>query len=134
MVNKKLITENNKLNTNRSFGLLFFIIFLLIGIWPLKDGENLRIWSIFLSSIFLLLGLINSKFLTPFKIFWIKLGDFLGKLISPVVMSIIYFLILTPTGLIMRLLGKDILKLKKNKNKTYWQKKDKNVSKMKNQF
>ncbi len=134
MVNKKLITENNKLNTNRSFGLLFFIIFLLIGIWPLKDGENLRIWSIFLSSIFLLLGLINSKFLTPFKIFWIKLGDFLGKLISPVVMSIIYFLILTPTGLIMRLLGKDILKLKKNTNKTYWQKKDKNVSKMKNQF
>ena len=134
MFEKKNIKKNDKFENNKSFGILFFIVFILVSIWPLKNGEDLRIWSLLISLVFLFLGLINSKILTPLKSVWIKLGYFLGNIISPVVMGIIYFLVLTPTGLIMRLLGKDILKLNKNKLNTYWEKKSKNQSTMKNQF
>ena len=134
MFEKKNIKKNDKFENNKSFGILFFIVFILVSIWPLKNGEDLRIWSLLISLVFLFLGLINSKILTPLKSVWIKFGYFLGNIISPVVMGIIYFLVLTPTGLIMRLLGKDILKLNKNKLNTYWEKKSKNQSTMKNQF
>ena len=134
MFEKKNINKNDKFENNKSFGILFFIVFILVSVWPLKNGEDLRIWSLLISLAFLFLGLINSKILTPLKSVWIKLGYFLGNIISPVVMGIIYFLVLTPTGLIMRLLGKDILKLNKNKLNTYWEKKSKNQSTMKNQF
>jgi len=134
MFEKKNIKKNDKFENNKSFGILFFIVFILVSVWPLKNGEDLRIWSLLISLVFLFLGLINSKILTPLKSVWIKLGYFLGNIISPVVMGIIYFLVLTPTGLIMRLLGKDILKLNKNKLNTYWEKKSKNQSTMKNQF
>ena len=134
MFEKKNIKKNDKFENNKSFGILFFIVFILVSIWPLKNGEDLRIWSLLISLAFLFLGLINSKILTPLKSVWIKLGYFLGNIISPVVMGIIYFFVLTPTGLIMRLLGKDILKLNKNKLNTYWEKKSKNQSTMKNQF
>ena len=134
MFEKKNIKKNDKFENNKSFGILFFIVFILVSIWPLKNGEDLRIWSLLISLVFLFLGLINSKILTPLKSVWIKFGYLLGNIISPVVMGIIYFLVLTPTGLIMRLLGKDILKLNKNKLNTYWEKKSKNQSTMKNQF
>ena len=123
MFEKKNIKKNDKFENNKSFGILFFIVFILVSVWPLKNGEDLRIWSLLISLVFLFLGLINSKILTPLKSVWIKLGYFLGNIISPVVMGIIYFLVLTPTGIIMRLLGKDILKLNKNKLNTYWEKK-----------
>ena len=134
MFEKKNIKKNDKFENNKSFGILFFIVFILVSVWPLKNGEDLRIWSLLISLVFLFLGLINSKILTPLKSVWIQFGYFLGNIISPVVMGIIYFLVLTPTGLIMRLLGKDILKLNKNKLNTYWEKKSKNQSTMKNQF
>ena len=134
MFEKKNIKKNDKLENNKSFGILFFIVFILVSVWPLKNGEDLRIWSLLISLVFLFLGLINSKILTPLKSVWIKFGYLLGNIISPVVMGIIYFLVLTPTGIIMRLLGKDILKLNKNKLNTYWEKKSKNQSTMKNQF
>ena len=134
MFEKKNIKKNDKFENNKSFGILFFIVFILVSVWPLKNGEDLRIWSLLISLVFLFLGLINSKILTPLKSVWIKFGYFLGNIISPVVMGIIYFLVLTPTGIIMRLLGKDILKLNKNKLNTYWEKKSKNQSTMKNQF
>ena len=134
MFEKKNIKKNDKFENNKSFGILFFIVFILVSVWPLKNGEDLRIWSLLISLVFLFLGLINSKILTPLKSVWIKFGYLLGNIISPVVMGIIYFLVLTPTGLIMRLLGKDILKLNKNKLNTYWEKKSKNQSTMKNQF
>ena len=134
MFEKKNIKKNDKFENNKSFGILFFIVFILVSIWPLKNGEDLRIWSLLISLVFLFLGLINSKILTPLKSVWIKFGYLLGNIISPVVMGIIYFLVLTPTGIIMRLLGKDILKLNKNKLNTYWEKKSKNQSTMKNQF
>ena len=134
MFEKKNIKKNDKFENNKSFGILFFIVFILVSVWPLKNGEDLRIWSLLISLVFLFLGLINSKILTPLKSVWIKFGYLLGNIISPVVMGIIYFLVLTPTGIIMRLLGKDILKLNKNKLNTYWEKKSKNQSTMKNQF
>ena len=123
-----------KISSNRNFGLVFFIVFLVIAIFPLVNYSEIRVWSLILSFFFLILGLINSKFLTPFNKLWFKFGIFLGKIISPVVMGIIFFFVVTPIGIIMRLLSKDILNLKYNNENSYWIKKTGPKSKMKNQF
>ena len=123
-----------KISSNRSFGIVFFIVFLLIALYPLSYNGEIRAWSVIISFIFLVLGLLNSKILTPLNKLWFKFGIFLGKIISPIIMGIIFFLVVTPTGLIMRLLGKDVLNLKYNKNQSYWIEKNGPKSKMKNQF
>ena len=123
-----------KINSNRSFGIVFFIVFILIAIYPLTYYGEIRIWSLIISLTFLVLALLNSKILTPFNKLWFKFGIILGKIISPVIMGLIYFFIVTPIGLTMRLLRKDILNLKYNKNKSYWSEKNGPKSKMKNQF
>lgn len=134
MFKKISLNKIQNFENNKSFGILFFIVFFLIFIWPLKNSEDLRVWSLVIALIFLFLGLINSKLLTPLKILWIKLGHFLGNIISPLILSIIYFFVVTPTGLLMRLFRKDILRLKKNNKSTYWENKNSNNSSMKNQF
>ena len=123
-----------KISSNRSFGIVFFIVFLLIALYPLLKGNDLRIWSLVISFIFLVLGIINSKILTPLNRLWFKFGLLLGKFISPLIMGIIFFVVVTPIGIIMRLLKKDLLNLKYNKKKTYWIDKSGPKSKMKNQF
>ena len=123
----------NKEN-NKSFGILFFIVFLLIALWPVKDSESIRVWSLIISLLFLTLGIINSKFLTPLKKGWIKLGEILGKFIAPIVMGFIYFVIITPIGILLRLFGKDLLNIKFNTNKSYWIKRAKDINTMKRQF
>ena len=123
-----------KLSSNKSFGVVFFIVFLLIGLYPLLKGNDLRIWSLIISFIFLVLGLINSRILTPFNRLWFKFGLLLGKFISPIIMGIIFFIVVTPIGIIMRLFNKDLLNLKFNKKETYWIEKSGPKSKMKNQF
>ena len=123
-----------KISSNRSFGIVFFIVFLLIALYPLLKGNDLRIWSLVISFIFLALGLINSKILTPLNRLWFKFGLLLGKFISPLIMGIIFFIVVTPIGIIMRLLKKDLLNLKYNKKETYWIDKSGPKSKMKNQF
>ena len=123
-----------KNDSNKSFGILFFIVFLLIAIWPVFTSEPIRVWVIILSLIFLVLGIINSKLLTPLKKIWIKLGEILGKFIAPIVMGFIYFLIITPIGLFMRLVRKDLLSIKFHKEKSYWIKRSKNINTMKRQF
>ena len=123
-----------KISSNRSFGTVFFIVFLLIALYPLLKGNDLRIWSLLISFIFLALGLINSKILTPLNRLWFKFGLLLGKFISPLIMGIIFFVVVTPIGIIMRLLKKDLLNLKYNKKETYWINKSGPKSKMKNQF
>ena len=128
MKNKKI-----KISSNRSFGLVFFAIFLIISIWPLLDNQDIRIWSLIVSLIFLILGILNSNLLKPFNKIWFNFGMFLGKIASPIVMCLVFFLVATPTGFIMRLFGKDLLKLKKNKNNTYWIEKN-YKSNMKDQF
>ena len=122
-------------SSNKSFGLLFFVVFLIIGLWPLKNGENLNFYFITASLIFLILGLINSKLLSPLNKSWIKLGEILGIIIAPIVMALVYFVILTPVSFIVRIFGKDLLNLKLLKEKeTYWIKRKKSLGSMKKQF
>ena len=125
----------NKKSSNKSFGILFFVVFLGLGLWPLTNDKNLNIYLIIISIIFLILGLLNSKLLSPLNLFWIKFGELLGKIIAPVVMAIIYFFILTPISLTVRLFGKDLLSLKFSKEiKTYWIKRKKDLGSMNKQF
>ncbi len=121
-------------SSNRSFGIIFFIVFLLISVWPIMDGQALRVWSLSISLIFLFLGILNSKILTPFNLAWIKLGEILGRFIAPIVMAVIYFLIVTPMGLFMRIIGKDLLNINFSQNSSYWVKREKNLGPMKRQF
>ena len=124
----------DKKNSNKSFGVLFFIVFLLIALWPLVNGDSLRVWSLLIAVIFLVLGLLNSKILNPFKKIWIKFGEILGKVIAPLVLSIVYFIVITPIGLLLRIFGKDLLGIKFLEKKSYWIKRDKDLGSMKNQF
>ena len=123
-----------KISSNRSFGILFSIVFAAISFWPLLNLGEIRVWSVIVSSIFLLLGLINSKLLYPLNLIWVKFGELIGKIVAPLVMALIFFIILTPIGLFLRLIGKDLLNTKLNKNKTYWIKRDKKPGSMKRQF
>ena len=123
-----------EISSNRSFGIVFFVFFLIVSVWPIQYDGNIRIWSLIVSVIFLLLGIANSNILTPLNKLWFKFGLLLGKIISPIVMGVIFFLVVTPTGLIMRILGKDLLNLKKNNFKTYWVAKNNENNNMKNQF
>ena len=128
------MTEDIKMGSNKSFGVVFSVLFLLISLYPLINNENVRIWSLVICVVFLILGLLNSKLLTPLNKLWFKFGIFLGKVISPLLLGIIFFGVVTPTSLLMRLLRKDLLNLKFNKKKTYWNEKEAPRSKMKNQF
>ena len=125
-------TENK--STNKSFGIVFFIVFLLIAIYPFFNNGNIRLWSLILSVIFLILGLLNSKILTPLNYIWFKFGLLLGKIISPLVMGIVFFAVITPIAFLMRVLNKDLLSLKYNNHESYWIKKDNSKNQMKNQF
>ena len=121
-----------KISSNRNFGLVFFFVFLIISLWPLFNGSSIRIWSILIAAIFLILGLINSNLLKPLNILWFKFGIALGAIVAPIIMGIIFFAVVTPTGFIMKLLGKDLLNNKYNKNKkTYWISQNKIKSSMK---
>ena len=126
--------KNTKLPTNKNFGIVFSVIFLIISLFPLINDGSLRIWSLIVSTVFLFLGLINSKILTPLNKIWFKFGLILGKIVSPIIMGVIFFFVVTPIALLMKLLQKDLLNLKFNKNKTYWIEKSGPKSKMKNQF
>ncbi len=126
--------NNIKGSSNRSFGIVFFIFFLIIAVYPMFFDKELRIWSLLLSLIFLILGLAKSRILTPLNLLWFKFGIMLGRIVSPVVMGLVFFLVVTPTGLIMRALKKDLLNLKKKNSNTYWIKKDQVKTDMKNQF
>ena len=126
--------KNIKIGSNRSFGIVFFVVFLVIGLWPILTDNQLRIWSIVISLIFLILGIFNSKILTPLNKVWFRFGIFLGNFVSPIIMGIVFFLVVTPTGLIMKLFRKDLINLRKNNSDTYWIEKKDIKSSMKNQF
>ena len=128
------MNQKIKISSNRSFGLIFFLIFIIISIHPLINDQDIRYWSMAISVIFLILGLLNSKILTPLNKLWFRFGILLGKVLSPIVMGIIFFGVVTPIALIMKILKKDLLNIKKNKNSSYWIDKSGPKSKMKNQF
>tara|TARA_B100002052_G_C15603222_1_gene471909 strand:- start:169 stop:546 length:378 start_codon:yes stop_codon:yes gene_type:complete len=123
-----------KTSSNRSFGIIFFIVFLLVSVWPVIDGQTLRLWALFLALVFLTLGILNSKILSPLNLAWIKFGEILGRFIAPVVMGAVFFVIITPIGLFMRAIGKDLLNIKFSKHNSYWVKREKDIGSMKRQF
>ena len=112
--------KNIKISSNRSFGFVFFVVFFVISLWPILSENEIRIWSLILSVIFLILGILNSKILTPLNKAWFRFGIFLGNFIAPIVMGIVFFLVVTPTGILAKLFKKDLINLKKNNDKTYW--------------
>ena len=124
-----------KQSSVKSFGILFFLVFLIVGLWPLLNDKEIRIWSIILSAVFLVLGLTRSKILIPFNKYWIKLGEILGKIVAPIVMLIVFLGVVTPMAFLVKLFGKDLLNLKFNKKtNSYWLNRQKKLGPMKNQF
>ena len=123
-----------KLPTNRNFGIVFFVVFLIIAFWPLLNHNEIRYWSLIISLVFFVLGAINSQLLTPLNKIWLKIGILLGNIISPIVLALIFFFVVTPTSIILKIMGKDILNLKNKNVKSYWIKKNSDKSSMKNQF
>ena len=129
-----IVIMHIKKSSNKSFGIVFFIVFMLIGLWPILNNETYRFWAIIIAFVFFILGLTNSKLLTPLNILWFKFGLLLGKIVSPLVMGIIFFFVVTPIAILMRIFKKDLLKLKYNSKSSYWIEKNEPKSKMKNQF
>ena len=123
-----------KKSSSKSFGYLFFGIFLALAIWVYIKNQNLNYWLIGTSTVFLVLTLIKSKLLDVLNDLWIKFGELLGKIIAPIVMSIVFFLIVTPIGLVLKIIKKDLLKLKFNNGKSYWIEKNKTIESMDKQF
>ena len=129
--------SNNKIKSgsNKSFGLLFSIIFLIIALYPLIYGNNINYLCGIISIILFLISMLFPNILAIPNKLWFKLSLILGSIISPIVMAAIYLAIFTPFGVFMRLIGKDILKQKiEKKSKSYWIKKSKLVGSMRNQF
>ena len=126
--------KNIKISSNRSFGLVFFVFFLIISLFPLFQGNNIKIWPTIPAIFFLVLGLLNSPILNPLNKTWVKFGILLGGIISPIVMGIIFFAVVTPTSLLMKIFGKNLLGLKKENKRSYWVERSSVKSKMKNQF
>tara|TARA_B100001027_G_scaffold130387_1_gene90226 strand:+ start:220 stop:609 length:390 start_codon:yes stop_codon:yes gene_type:complete len=129
------MSDNNiKISSNRSFGIVFFIVFLIIATYPILNDNSIRLWSLIISIIFFILGIIDSRILSPLNILWVKFGLLLGKIISPVVLGFVFFGVVTPIAVLMKLFRKDLLNLKRDDKKTYWLKKEKIKSNMNNQF
>ena len=122
-------------SSEKSFGVVFSIVFLIVSLYPLTNSEGLRIWALVVSIIFFLLAFLAPKILVLPNKLWFKFGLLLGSIVAPIVMAFVYFVTVLPTGLIMRLLGKDLLKQKLDKNaKSYWVKRSEPMGSMKNQF
>ena len=121
-------------SSNRSFGIVFFVFFLIVGLWPIYNYSTVRTWAIVVALIFLILGILNSKYLTPLNKIWTKFGLLLGKIVSPIVMGIIFFIVITPIGFIMKLFGQDLLNKKYSQNSSYWINRKDKFGSMKKQF
>ncbi len=124
-----------KISSEKSFSIVFAIVFLLISLYPLMAGENLRLWSLIIALIFFVLAFVAPKVLSIPNRLWFKLGMMLGAVIAPVVMAVVYFTTVVPTGLIMKLIGKDLLRQKLDNNvESYWIEHSRSSSSMKDQF
>jgi len=122
-------------SSEKSFGVVFSIVFLIVSLYPLINSEGLRIWALVVSAIFLLFAYVAPKILSLPNKLWFKFGMLIGSIVAPIFMALVYFVTVLPTGLIMRLLGKDLLKQKLDKNaKSYWIERKEPMGSMKNQF
>ena len=124
---------NIKRKDNITFGILFFILFLIIGLYPLKSGGLIRIWSVVLSLVFLITTIIRPNLFTFVNKLWIQFGILLGKIISPIVMGLVFFFVVTPIGILVRIFKKDVMGLKRGAN-TYWINREDKPQSMKKQF
>ena len=124
-----------KLGSEKNFGFIFTIFFVVIGIYPLWYGNNIRLWSLVLAFIFLFISIFLPRVLIVPNKLWFIIGKLLGNIVSPIIILLLYFLTVTPTGIIMRLLGKDLIGLKLDKSaKSYWIEREKSLDSMENQF
>ena len=130
-VKKQEIQINKK--SNITFGIFFFIFFLIIGLYPLASVEVIRIWSVVLSLVFLIITIIRPNLFTFLNRSWIQFGIFLGKIISPIVMGLVFFFVVTPIGILVRILKKDVMGLKRGAS-SYWIKREDKLQSMKKQF
>ena len=127
--------SNNQKGSEKSFGIVFSTVFLIVALFPLISSEKVRIWALVLSAIFLLLAFLAPKSLVVLNKIWFKFGIFLGSIIAPIFMSLVYFITVLPIGITMRLFGKDLLKPKLDKSvKSYWIERKEPIGSMKNQF
>ena len=120
--------------SEKSFGILFFIVFFIIAFWPVIDGNPIRFWAFFPAAIFLFLAFFKSEILKSLNLLWMKLGEQIGKIVSPIIMLLIFFCILTPIGLILKIFKKDLINLKFSNKNSYWINRKKNVTSMDKQF
>ena len=125
--------KNVKRKNNITFGLLFFIFFLIIGVYPLMSDKAVRIWSVFLSLTFLIVTIVSPNLFSFLNSLWIKFGILLGKIISPIFMGLVFFFVVTPTGILVRALKKDVMGLKREVS-SYWINREDKVQSMKKQF
>ena len=124
---------NIKQKDNITFGILFSILFLIIGLYPLKSDETIRVWSVVLSLVFLIITIIRPNLFTFINKLWIQFGILLGKIISPIVMGLVFFFVVTPIGILVRILKKDVMGLKRGAS-SYWINREDKVQSMKKQF
>jgi len=123
-----------KKSSEKSFGILFSLVFFIVSIWPLLEGNTIRFWALSLAFIFLIIAFLKQELLKPLNNIWINFGETLGKVIAPIVMALIFFLVLTPLSFIIRIFGKDLLNLKFSNEKSYWIKREKKINSMDKQF
>ncbi len=124
---------NIKRKDNITFGILFFVFFLIIGLYPLKSDGAIRIWSVLFSLVFLIITIIRPNLFTFLNKLWIKFGILLGRIISPIVMGLVFFFVVTPIGVLVRILKKDVMGLKRGAS-SYWINRVDKVQTMKKQF
>ena len=127
------ISINLKNKNNITFGILFFILFLVIGLYPLKSNGVIKVWSIFLSLVFLIITFIKPNLFTFLNKLWIKFGILLGKIISPIIMGLVFFFVVTPVGILVKIFKKDVMGLKRGKS-SYWINRKDKLQSMKRQF
>ncbi|MDB3889076.1 SxtJ family membrane protein [Candidatus Pelagibacter sp.] len=127
--------NNIKAGSIRGFGIVFFFVFTIIALYPLLNNHEIRFWSLIIGFIFLFLGMVKSPLLKPLNLIWFKFGLFLGKMIAPIIMGIVYFIVVFPTFLILKLFKRNYLNIKYERNKnSYWINVENKQTTMRDQF
>ena len=137
-LNKSMNKDDVSMGSNKSFGIVFAIVFLIIALWPLTGDGEIRLWSLFVSGAFLGVAYVIPKMLHPLNLIWFKFGLLLHKIVSPIMMGLVYVLTVLPIGLILRIIGKDPMRMKTREHvDSYWIKRDvagPDAGSFKNQF
>tara|TARA_B110000259_G_scaffold111149_1_gene126957 strand:+ start:525 stop:899 length:375 start_codon:yes stop_codon:yes gene_type:complete len=123
-----------KKSSEKSFGIVFSVVFLIVSLWPVLDSNQIRLPWLIVSAILLLLSFLKPVLLKPFNLLWMKIGALLGKIVPPIVMLVIFFVIVTPIGIVLKIFKKDLLGLNFSDHKSYWQKRKTNITTMDKQF